>query len=260
MGIQPTNEWLEKDFNQPVLICERFLKEFNETDSKKIYTYLMSFGMYRPTNGSLRLFRQLKEKNVWAIINKLYRKYRKKWKGPEVNIYIFPVSQSSRSFIKGESTTKSGVSFHDRIFLFVGNYKDEKELEALFVHEYHHVCRIWKQGSDTSQFTLLDSIVLEGLAELEVEKNCGAEYLADWCHFYSDDDIDMFMKKYIQANLTLKKNDELHDALLFGLGKYPKLLGYACGYSLVRNSYKENYFSTITSFVIPGKYFITNSE
>jgi uncharacterized protein YjaZ len=260
MGIQPTDEWLEKDFNQPVLICERFLMEFNETDPKKIYTYLKSFGMYRPTDGSRRIFELLKEKNVWDMINNFYRKYRKKWKGPEVNIYIFPVSQPNRFLFRGETTNKSGVSFHNRIFLFLGDYKDEKEIEALFIHEYHHVCRIRKQGRDVSQFTLLDSIILEGLAELEVEKICGAEYLADWCHFYSDDDIEIFMKKYIQANLTLKKNVELHDVLLFGVGKYPKLLGYACGYYLVRNAYKENHFSTITSFAIPGKYFITNTE
>ena len=260
MGIQPTNEWLDEDFNQPVLICERFIKEFNEKDPKKIYTYLKSFGMYRPTNGALRIFGLLKEKNVWAIINRLYQKYRQKWKGPEVNIYIFPVFQPGQLLFGKGSTNKSGVSFHDRIFLFVGDYKDEKELEALFVHEYHHVCRIRKQGRDASQFTLLDSIILEGLAELEVKKICGEEYLAEWCHFYSDENIEIFMKKYIEPNLTLKKNDELHDALLFGVGKYPKLLGYACGYYLVRNAYKENYFSTITSFTIPGKYFITKTE
>jgi len=255
-----TDKWLEKEFSNPVAICKRFLKEFNESESKPIYEYLTSFGMYRPNHASFRTYETLKKKKTWETINKIYEKYRKKWLGPQVNIYIFPINQSSASFFRERKTRKSGVSFPDRMFLFIGDYEDENELEALFVHEYHHVCRMKKQNRKPIEFTLLDSIILEGLAELEVEKNCGTEYLADWCHYYSQEDIEMYMKKYIMSNLKLKKTDKQHDQLLFGVGAYPKLLGYACGYYLVRKYYKENYFSTKTSFTIQGKHFITQIE
>nr|WP_285852330.1 DUF2268 domain-containing putative Zn-dependent protease [Robertmurraya korlensis] len=216
--------------------------------------------MYRPNRSSFQTFERLKKKKTWETINNIYEKYRKKWIGPPVNIYIFPITQSNNTFFRERKTRKSGVSFPDRMFLFIGDYEDENELEALFVHEYHHVCRMKKQNRNPLKYTLLDSIILEGLAELEVEKNCGADYLADWCQFYSKEDIEMYMKKYIMPNLILKKTDKQHDQLLFGFGAYPKLLGYACGYYLVRKSYKENYFSTKMSFTIPGKYFITKYE
>lgn len=260
MVVVRTDEWLDKEFSNPVAICERFLKEFDESESKPIYEYLSSFGMYHPNRASFQTYEILKKKKTWETINKIYEKYKKKWNGPQVNIYIFPITQSYTTFFRKRKTKKSGVSFPDRMFLFIGDYEDERELEALFVHEYHHVCRMKKQNRNPLEFTLLDSIILEGLAELEVEKNCGKEYLADWCHFYSKEDIEMYMKKYIMSNLKLKKTEKQHDQLLFGFGAYPKLLGYACGYYLVRNSYKENYFSTKTSFTIPGKYYITKFE
>ncbi|WP_066054803.1 DUF2268 domain-containing protein [Robertmurraya korlensis] len=260
MAVVRTDEWLDKDFTNPVGICKRFLKEFNESEPKPIYDYLSSFGMYRPNRATFQTYERLKEKKVWETINHIYEKYRGKWNGPEVTIYIFPISQSSNFFFRERQSKKSGVSFPDRVFLFIGDLEDELELESLFVHEYHHVCRIRKQKKDPSEFTFLDSMILEGLAELEVEKSCGAEYLADWCHFYSKEDIELYMKRYIISNLQVKKTDPLHDQLLFGTGAYPKLLGYACGYYLVRTSYKENYFSTKTSFTILGKRFITKSE
>lgn len=260
MVVVRTDEWLDKEFSNPVGICKRFLKEFNETEAKPIYDYLSSFGMYSPNRASFQTYERMKEKKVWETIHRIYEKYRGKWNGPRVTIYIFPISKSSNLFFRETKSHKSGVSFPDRVFLFIGDLKDELELESLFVHEYHHVCRIRKQKEDPSEFTFLDSMILEGLAEWQVEKSCGANYLADWCHYYSREDIEMYMKRFIKSNLHVKKTDPLHDRLLFGLGVYPKLLGYACGYYLVRSYYKENYFSTKTSFTISGKQFITKFE
>lgn len=51
---------------------------------------------------------------------------------------------SLSGFWRGDEN-KSGVSFPNQLFLFIGEVENDKELEALFIHEYHHVCRIHHQ-------------------------------------------------------------------------------------------------------------------
>ena len=75
---------------------------------------------------------------------------------------------------------KAGVSFKNKMFLFLTPLQDEKELEALIVHEYHHVCRLNKLVKPLDEYTLIDSIVMEGFAEYVVTKYCGKEYNAKW--------------------------------------------------------------------------------
>ncbi len=66
------------------------------------------------------------------------------------------------------------------MFLFLTPLEDEKELEALIIHEYHHVCRMNKITKPIQEYTLLDSMVMEGLAEYTVENYCGKNYNAKW--------------------------------------------------------------------------------
>ena len=54
------------------------------------------------------------------------------------------------------------------MFLFLTPSLAEKELEALIVHEYHHICRLKILAKPYHEFTLLDSILMEGFAEYAV--------------------------------------------------------------------------------------------
>lgn len=260
MAVVRTDVWLDENFSKPAIICQRFLKEFNETESEKIYQYLVLFGMYTPNRASLTIFQKLKEIKAWEALNNIYEKYKNRWGGPEVNVYLFPISTATGLFMREKRNKKSGVSFPDRMFLFIGDYDDELELEAIFVHEYHHICRMKKQKKHPSNFTLLDSIILEGLAEWEVKNSCGTKYLAEWCHYYSDSDIESFWEKYLKHNLNVKKEEALHDQLLYGYSSFPKLLGYACGYYLVRRFNKEKSFSTKINFSLTSEVFINDKK
>ncbi|WP_026574524.1 DUF2268 domain-containing protein [Bacillus sp. UNC438CL73TsuS30] len=255
MGIVRTNQWLEEEFDRPTKICEKLLPYFKGYTANEIYHQLISFGMYKPSRSSKYIFDIMIKEKMWNQVEKLFQHYQKKWSGPDIPIFLFPIAQSGGFFFRVEKN-KSGVSYPDKMFLFLSPLDDSKELEALFVHEYHHVCRLSKLNKKMNQYTLLDSIIIEGLAEYAVLKNCGRNYTASWCHMYTEQEIKGFWKKYLNDQLDRKKNERTHDQLLYGGGRIPKLLGYAAGYQIVKEYYEGHHYSTKQSFTIPSSKFI----
>lgn len=251
MGIIRTDQWLEKEFDKPVKICEKLEPFFKMETSNEIYNQLKNFGMYRPSRSTKVIFDRLKEQTAWDKVEQLFHHYKEKWNGPEIPVFLFPVSQAGGFFFR-EGTSKAGVSFPDKMFLFLSQMKDPKEVEALLVHEYHHVCRLTLLNKRMEDFTLLDSIIIEGLAEYAVLKYCGSEYLAPWCRMYNEKELIMFWDKYLKKHLDTKKNERGHDELLYGEGRLPNLLGYAVGFNIVKHYYQTKHYSTKLSFTNPA--------
>ncbi|PLR78824.1 hypothetical protein CU633_03260 [Bacillus sp. V3-13] len=255
MGIVNTDAWLKRDFENPVKICSKFADLFENDHPKKIYEYLLEFGMYRPGRACKKSYLKLVERKVWTKVGGLFNKYRNLWKGPDVPVFIFPINEENRGLMK-ETGGKAGVSFKDKIFLFLSSAGDIKEIEALFVHEYHHVCRMHKIKKPLDEYTLLDSLIMEGLAEQAVNHYCGKKYIGNWCHLYSEKELIRYWDRYISDNLDLSRNHKKHDMLLFGTGPYPRLLGYAIGYYLISEFKKDANFSIKRSLVMPAKRFL----
>ncbi|MBU8877460.1 DUF2268 domain-containing protein [Bacillus sp. FJAT-29790] len=211
--------------------------------------------MYKPNRQSFETFEQLKKRGIWEKTEKIFQKYKKKWNGPDIPIYIFPI-ESQSFFFSRPGERKSGVSFKDQLFLFITTFEDEMELEALFVHEYHHVCRMNKQKESLLEFTLLDSLVLEGLAEHAVETCCGKQYKAKWCSYYSRKEIQHFWQRFLEKEQQITKKNKKHDEILYGNKGYPKMVGYAAGYEMVSIFKEKRDFTIKESFVLPSKTFI----
>ncbi|MEH7117411.1 DUF2268 domain-containing protein [Neobacillus vireti] len=247
MGIIKTDEWLEKDFDNPLKISERLLPYFKGQTKREIYRELMNFGMYQPSRLSRDNLLKMETQQSWDKIGKIFSKYKRSWNGPDVPIFLFPIAPSG-GFFRREEKGKAGVSFPDKLFLFLSNFDNPKDIEALFVHEYHHVCRMSLLDKRIEDYTLLDSLIIEGLAEYTVLKCCGREYLAAWCSMYTEKEILKFWDRYLKNQLGLKKSQREHDELLYGGGRVPKLLGYAAGFYLIDNYYKKNPYSTKLSF------------
>jgi uncharacterized protein YjaZ len=256
MGIIRTDKWLDEEFERPIKICEKLLPSFNGQRASNIYKQLTEFGMYRPSRSTKEIFHSLKANNVWEEVDFIFQEYKRKWGGPDIPIYPFPIGQERSFFSRQEEKVKGGVSYPDKMFLFLSNSLTAKELEALFVHEYHHICRLKKQTKRYEEYTLLDSIIIEGLAEYAVLVHCGRTYLADWCSMYTDTELKNLCGKYLNDHLAVKKSERKHDELLYGLGRAPKLLGYAAGFKIVENHYKNNHYSTKQSFILPAKKYI----
>ncbi|MBT2689039.1 hypothetical protein J7I93_12670 [Bacillus sp. ISL-47] len=209
--------------------------------------------MYKPDRNSQNTFRELREKDAWRLVEKIYLKYKHKWAGPDIDVYIFPAAAGG---LFSRKAGKSGVSFKNMLFLFLTPDLDEKELEALFVHEYHHSCRINSQRKSLEEYTLLDSIILEGLAEHSVEMYVGKEYRGKWCTLYSNEEIRHLWEKVLKDHLKMRKEERLHQKLLYGESPYPELLGYAVGYEIIREYREKKSFSTKLSFIAPSEYFV----
>lgn len=256
MGVVRTDKWLEKKFDDPVEICQAFMETFGEKKPANIYHYLMRFGMYRPNRRTYEEYKKLLELNCWETAERIFQKYRKKWKGLDIPVYIFPAAASNSFFDNGKSE-KSGVAFKDKLFLFIPPLEDEKEIEALIVHEYHHTCRLNRQKKHIKDFTLLDSIVLEGLAEHAVAVYCGSSYQAKWCDYYTKKEISKYWKQFLQKNLEVKKNEKLHDEILFGNKGYPNMIGYAVGCEMIA-MFNEKYKLTANdTFILESDLFLT---
>lgn len=260
MGIIRTDEWLKEDFDRPVKICESLLPYFKGLKANEIYNLLLKYGMYRPGWRTQKNLESMIENNIWNQVEKIFFKYKTKWSGANIPIFIFPLEQKGGIFFRQEVRNKAGVSFPDKMFLFLSHYDDPKELEALIVHEYHHVCRLRALNKKMEDYTLLDSIIIEGLAEYAVLKNCGKEYVANWCHIYSERELSLFWNHFLKKQLGKKKTERIHDELLYGGGRIPALLGYAAGYNIVRNFFKSENYSTKLSFSIPAANFIEKME
>lgn len=251
MGIINTKKWLEEHFYEPTSICENMKTSFDGDDSHNIYRYLNGFGMYKPSRRSKQTFEKMKELETWNKVERFYKKYKKKWDGPDVPIYLFPFQMTWRG-----DENKSGVSFPNQLFLFVGEVTDDKELEALFIHEYHHVCRMHCLKKPIEDYTLLDSIIMEGLAEFAVKENCGKAYNASWCHLYEEEEVKQFWEKELKEHLDVKKTETKHDQLLYGHGRYPRMIGYNTGFYLVNSYFQKKKQTAKMQFTIKSEAFL----
>jgi uncharacterized protein YjaZ len=222
MGVLKTDEWLKKYLNSPLLICSKLKKLFNEDSPQRVYQYLSRNGMYKYSSRSE---------------------------------YDFKLLMKNRGFFSSKGK-KSGLAFKDKMFLFYTPGLSEKELEAVFVHEYHHVCRLNFLKKDINQFTLMDSIILEGLAEHAVLSYVGERHLADWTRFYSAKEIKRIGNTLIKPHLELKKNEELHDQILYGLGRYPRMIGYAAGFHAVSHMKEKHLVTDRATFNKPSETFL----
>lgn len=251
-----TDQWIEEDFYDPKKICCAMLGNATEEEGLELYEYLTSFGMYAPNERTKSLFLQLKAEDAWSEVEGFFSNYKRVWKGPDIPIYIFPM-QNRSIFMKNK---KSGVSFKDKMFLFLSPTEDKKDLESLFIHEYHHVCRLNQLNKQLEDYTLLDSIVMEGLAEYAVTNYCGKDYNAKGVLAYTDEKLLYYWENYFKKYNQVKKKERIHDTLLYGKKGFPELIGYAIGYWLIQSTNKNRKISLRESFALSAEEIVQYSK
>ncbi|MGE8079519.1 DUF2268 domain-containing protein [Peribacillus loiseleuriae] len=249
MGIIDTNVWLQNN-SSPNEICKHLVDEFPKMRPNSIYQLLQYHGMYKDSSQTKRDVESLVSENIWSKGKGIFERFHGLWKGPDIPVYIFPLHAGG--LFNRTQDTKSGLAFRDKLFLFVRPGISLKELTAVFIHEYHHVCRLACVKEDEKDFTLLDRMVMEGLAEHAVKTYLGKDYLAKWTHLYSDEQLQHFWEKYLKENIQLKRIERKHDQLLLGKSPYPKMLGYGVGYFLVK---QKNNLKVKKTFAIPSEVF-----
>lgn len=233
MTVIRTDRWLLRTNNDPLQICEKLKPSFRGFSTEDIYDLLTSYGMFRkPIKDCLSHVTSWQEQKLWNMIHKELTKLRQKWNGPDIPIYILPSDPFNKQLLIHHNG-KSGLAFQNQIFLFISPKTTKQEIIALFTHEYNHVCRLTQYRKEESEYTLLDTIILEGLAENGVREQLGKAYLASWTHMYHSHQLKRFWERMIFPSISIPIHHQKHDMLLYGSYLYPKMLGYAVGYDLV---------------------------
>ncbi|MDW0109439.1 DUF2268 domain-containing protein [Sporosarcina aquimarina] len=239
MPVIDTDHWLMDFYQVPIELCNKMKPLFPDVSSKDILDYFRMHGMYQKSSHSGReVVRTMEQSNIWSIVDQEHKALKKKWKGPDVPIVILP-SNTANQKLMTETKGKAGLAFSDKLILFVPATISEHELKALLIHEYNHVCRLWHLQKDEQLFTLLDSIILEGLAEHAVRERLGTAFISNWTNFYSNEQINRIWNKVILPDRKLNRSHPLHNQLLYGWNKFPKMAGYCVGYYLVENYLRE---------------------
>ncbi len=236
MSVISTDDWLyelktsqklkdSRDFEelQRTILCSRLLEHFNGGTPLEIQFELQQQGLFR-AHEKINI-KKLQDQKTWDIVQEEYYYLKKQWNGPNIPIYIFPITQEQTI------TNKNGVAYPDALFLFIGELERE-ELKALFAHEYNHVCRLHYLNKSLQEVTLLDSIILEGLAECAVEEIYGSKWLAPWLGDYTLQKMLAIWKDDFVPNIHVQGLHN-HVEFLYG-GKLPPLIGYCIGYEIVR--------------------------
>ncbi|CAM4090684.1 hypothetical protein BAMA_17345 [Bacillus manliponensis] len=246
MGVMQTAEWMRAHYREPEKICERFTT-YIPFRKEMIYRFLVSKGMFRPIKDGEREIDELQKKKIWDQLAIEYEELKEWLGGPDVPVFIL-LSDSYNKIVQQEYNGKAGLSMRDALFLFISSKNTIAELRALLTHEYHHICRIYNSKKKEENYTLLDTMIMEGLAEQAVYERHSASCYAPWTNYYEKEDVIDFWNRFVKGKCHVLRGTREHDIILNGLGAYPKMAGYNIGFHIVKDcvqSEKENSLSLL---------------
>ncbi|WLR44226.1 DUF2268 domain-containing protein [Bacillus carboniphilus] len=246
-----TKEWLEINRSN-LYISERLKRYFQEkTNARFIRDLLIQHGLYKGTI-SKTIMEAMIEKNIWKRVAESYEQLREEWQGKDVPIFILPVDPTSNR-IQKEFNGRSGLAFCDKLFLFLTSSASDEDIQAILTHEYHHVVRLQHYTKNEEDYNLLDTIIMEGLAENAVRERLGEGYTASWAEEVPEKIALKWWGNLILPNYQLPRDSRKYHQLLYGTGFYPKMVGYSVGYRVVKDYMKKSEKKTEECFDLEPK-------
>ncbi|WP_226670578.1 DUF2268 domain-containing protein [Metabacillus litoralis] len=237
MSVIDTVEWLKKaTTNQD--IYKKLERYFTNMKEDEIAKYLQTFGMYQRSTYLEEWVERIENDQILKYVKRLESMLKEEWGGPDVPIFTFPCEQNNRK-IQIEYDGRSGLAFHNKLFLFLSQDVKKNHIKSLFIHEYHHVCRLAVVSKKEKSFTIIDTMIMEGLAENAVREKLGEDSVASWTKRYTEMQCQRFLDRIILPNKEVTRENPKFSQLMFGTGLYPSMLGYSVGYYLVKK-YMEN--------------------
>ena len=151
-------------------------------------------------------------------------------------IFVFPWFPSEKESVFNGSFGFAAYSCV--LYLFIAPHIFTKESIADSVaHEINHTISYYYHFDRYTQWSLLDHIVNEGLAE-NFREDVFKTKSAPWAIALSEQMAFEILKKiYPKLN---SKDDKIHQAVFFGNDKYERWTGYSVGYWLVKKFKKMN--------------------
>ncbi|MBA2175456.1 DUF2268 domain-containing protein [Halobacillus locisalis] len=232
---------------QKEVLCDPILHPFSKWGADEVHDLLMSYGLFhadqwRKVEKSLESW---DKEQLFSKIEKELGRLRKKWNGPDVPVYLYPIHES---FI-GERENKGGVAFQEAVYLFYGQPKNLKDdWRSILAHEYHHACRLTEKKVDLEKVSLLESVIIEGLAEYAVYDTYGARYTAPWVNQLKEEELLRIWKEKFVPELNLR-GQQKHREYLYGnrMSKLPRWIGYQLGYKIIESYHASHPKATLQS-------------
>ncbi|MCM3716244.1 DUF2268 domain-containing protein [Halalkalibacter oceani] len=260
MGVVRTDRWLRMyaeqwkkadSVTEKVDVARKTLIKplcdvFQTKDVHALQDHLLQAGLLQPDQPLSSQW--LEREEPWRIVAEQYRALQRKWTGPEVKIYLLPIEERNR-FLQDQLGGKMGLTLPEAVILFIHPAIEEEELRVLLTHEYHHCCRLSHTKVTEQEITLLESIVMEGLAEHAVKEEFGSGRTAVWTRYYDRSWSMEWFEKWLKPHLDLP-NRKLHYRYLYGDKRsgIPLWLGYYFGFRLVATAWDEE---ATTSKLLP---------
>ncbi|MFB1049786.1 DUF2268 domain-containing protein [Paraliobacillus sp. JSM ZJ581] len=240
-------------------LCQPLAPYFQDTDAHTIQHHLIQHGMFYPDPIDKQVIKQIIAKNYWERVRQQLQTLEKLWSKQEGTLFIFPSDFTNPQLLK-QFNGVSGLSFTDKLFLFITDQTTEIQLQVLLTHEYSHICRLQHFSALGLTFTLADAIVLEGIAEAAVKELIGERYCSPWVHLYSKAQLADLWKEWIQPNIDVSSTCMKHYALMYGTEEIPQWAGYAVGYDVIDHYIKKYNISTKQLITTPTKEILTSID
>lgn len=270
MPVFATNQWLKNYLNKRLgftgldlgiqrdTLCEHLTNYFPGTTTDEVHHHLLQNGLFLPSFSDEKTLNNMYERSFWKVVDVEFKQLKVDWNGPDVPLFIFP-SNLDNEQLRVDFNGMNGLAHQDKLFLFVSSQTTDKELQALFTHEYNHVCRLSFLNQEEKHITLLDAMVLEGLAEMSVYERLGEGHLAKWTSLYSLEYALKYWKNEVESNLHLEKRNISHQQFMYGNDTIPHWIGYNIGFHLVA-SFVENTSYTMNEVLrLPTEKILTDS-
>ncbi|UTR15362.1 DUF2268 domain-containing protein [Salipaludibacillus sp. LMS25] len=172
-------------------------------------------------------------------LERFIKKMKTIFQGPDTDIIIFPLNMK-HGIILEELDGKNGIAFPGFILAFWKETLPEIDQKALLLHEYHHASRLFHRGENERSISLLESMIMEGLAEWEVANHLGEDHMAPWAKNYDRNMLLVWWKKVYHQYILLQGR-HTYKSLLFGGERHiPPLTGYKLGYDIVKTHLSNN--------------------
>ncbi|ARK31480.1 DUF2268 domain-containing protein [Halalkalibacter krulwichiae] len=272
MGVVRTDKWLEaylfkwkkatsiheKIECQRDVIIQPLSEIFLTEDLFGLQHYLIQMGLFGAEQAIEKEYEKWTQQMPWSTIQRQFEELKHKWAGPDVKIYVLPLNDQN-SFLEKELGSKTGLTIGNAILLFIRSYTKEEDLKALITHEYHHVCRLKQTKQKESSMILLESMVMEGLAEIAVKEEVGQHYCAPWTTRYDQVWESQLYERLIKPNLYIKGRTN-HHIFLYGDEQrgVPLWLGYYVGYKMADTALRKIDRRDLIS--IPAEIILEKSE
>ena len=233
-----------KDKNEIVDSIVSLMKEKKSTDySGYADVDLLKQGLLDHVgNGDIGQYKEISEEQKLEIektISETIEKCNDKLSIPTKNfVFVFPwlsTKEEGRIFGGSYGFTPYSCVFH--LFIDLGQYT-KKTVENTVVHELNHTIYCYHHYDDFNNYTLIDEMIMEGLAENFREQILGGSSVPWAIALTKQDALDIL--NAINEETLYTRDQNTIKGVLFGNDKYQRWTGYSIGYWLVREFMKDN--------------------